>query len=72
MLTSITNGEAYRLKVIINTATKKFDVYVNGELRGSQWNYRYAGLTKVDRVGFSIGGNASSMSVDDAKVSYIP
>ncbi|NQX60818.1 polysaccharide lyase 8 family protein [Paenibacillus qinlingensis] len=70
--TSITNGEPYRLKVIINTSTKKFDVYVNGELQGSQWNYRYSGLTKVDRFSTSIGGNASSMSVDDAMVSYIP
>lgn len=70
--TSTKNGEPYHLKVIINTATKKFDVYVNGELRGSQWNYRYTGLTKVDRLGSAIGGNASSMSVDDAKVSYNP
>ncbi|NOU65483.1 hypothetical protein GC096_15720 [Paenibacillus sp. LMG 31461] len=70
--TSTTNGEPYHLKVIINTATKKFDVYVNGELRGSQWSYRYAGVTKVDKLGSSIGGNASSMSVDDAKVSYNP
>jgi hypothetical protein len=72
VLTSIENGVPYRLKVVINTSTKKFDVYVNGELRGSQWSYRYAGLTKVDKLGASIGGNASSMSVDDVKVSYIP
>ncbi|MDD9269598.1 hypothetical protein ACFPES_21315 [Paenibacillus sp. GCM10023248] len=72
VLTSITNGEPYRLKVVIDTAMKKFDVYVNGELRGSQWNYRYSGLTKVDKLSTSIGGNASSMSVDDAKVSYNP
>lgn len=72
LLTSIENGVPYRLKVIINTTTKKFDVYVNGDLRGSQWNYRYSGLTKVDKLSTSIGGNASSMSVDDAKVSYNP
>ncbi|MDR6550461.1 polysaccharide lyase 8 family protein [Paenibacillus qinlingensis] len=70
--TSTANGEPYHLKVIINTATKKFDVYVNGELRGSQWSYRYAGVTKVDKFVSSIGGNVSTMSVDDAKVSYIP
>ncbi|MDR6550462.1 polysaccharide lyase family 8 super-sandwich domain-containing protein [Paenibacillus qinlingensis] len=72
ILTSTTNGESYRLKVIINTATKKFDVYVNGVLLGLQWNYRYSGLTKVDRLGSSIGGNASSMSVGNVQVSYIP
>lgn len=72
VLTSITNGVPYRLKVVINTATKKFDVYVNGELKASQWNYRYSGVTKVDKVSSSIGGNASSMHVDDVKVSYTP
>ncbi|OAS19163.1 polysaccharide lyase 8 family protein [Paenibacillus oryzisoli] len=72
VLTSIENGEPYQLKVIINTATKKFDVYVNGVLRGSQWDYRYSGLTKVDKLSSSIGGNASSMSIDDVKVSYNP
>ncbi|MDF2922346.1 MAG: hypothetical protein K0R57_1260 [Paenibacillaceae bacterium] len=72
LLTSTINGEPYRLKVIIDTATKKFDVYINGELRGSQWNYRYSDVTKADKLVSSIGGNASSMSLDDVKVSYNP
>ncbi|WP_127585455.1 polysaccharide lyase family 8 super-sandwich domain-containing protein [Paenibacillus koleovorans] len=72
LVTSTTNGVPYHLKVVMNTATQKFDVYVNGELRGSQWSYRYSGLTKVDKLSSSIAGNASSSSVDDVKVSYIP
>ncbi|MGG1554444.1 polysaccharide lyase 8 family protein [Paenibacillus ferrarius] len=72
LLASTVNGEPYRLKIVINTSTQKFDVYINGELRGSQWNYRYSGLTKVDKIISSIAGNASSMSIDDVKVSYKP
>lgn len=72
LLTSITSGVPYRLKVVLNTSSKKFDVYVNGELLASQWSYRYMGLTKVDKFITSISGNASSMSMDDVRVAYNP
>lgn len=73
ILPSITARTPYRLKAVINTATRKFDVYVNDELRASQWSYRYSGVTKVDKFGVSNSGNLnSSMSFDDVKISYLP
>lgn len=73
ILTSITPGVPYRLKAVINTFTKKFDIYVNDVLRASQWSYRYSGLTKLDKFLVANSGNLnSSMSFDDAKVSYLP
>lgn len=70
ILTSTTNGTPYRLKAVINTATQKFDVYVNDELRASQWSYRYSGVSRLDKFSTSIAGNASSMSMDDVKIAY--
>ncbi|RAU93301.1 polysaccharide lyase family 8 super-sandwich domain-containing protein [Paenibacillus sp. YN15] len=73
ILASITSGTPYRLKAVINTSTKKFDVYVNDELLGSQWSYRYSGITKLDKFYVSNSGNAnSSMSFDDVRISYMP
>ncbi len=70
ILTSAPNGVPYQLKVIVNTSTRKFDVYVNGQLLGSQWNYRYSGVGTVDKFSSSIGGNASTTTMDDVRVSY--
>lgn len=71
LLTSIDSGVPYRIKAVINTATQKFDVYVNGQLRASQWSYRYSGLTKIDKFSVSNAQNLnSSMSFDDVKISY--
>lgn len=72
VMTGITNGQPYRLKVVINTSTKKYDVYVNDALLATNWDYRYAGANTLDKFSASIAGNASSMSVDDVKVSYKP
>jgi len=72
ILTSVSNGVPYHLKTVIHTATKKFDVYVNGVLRGSQWNYRDSAANTLDLLVTGIAGNASSMSIDDARISYLP
>ncbi|WP_168121178.1 polysaccharide lyase 8 family protein [Paenibacillus sp. HB172176] len=72
ILTSATNGTPYHLKAVINTATKKFDVYVDGTLRASQWDYRDSGASDLDLFVTGIAGNASSMSIDDVSITYLP
>lgn len=59
--------------MVINTATRKFDVYIDDQLLGSQWSYRYSAVKTLDEFLVSNSGNVnSSMSFDDVKVSYIP
>lgn len=73
IMPTITNGVPYRLKAVINTQTKKFDVYVNDELRGSQWSYRYTGIGKLDKFWVSQDQSLNrSMSFDDVRISYMP
>jgi fibronectin type 3 domain-containing protein len=70
IVASAPNGSAYRLKVVADTAARKFDIYVDDELKASGWSYRYSGVGTIDKFSSSIGGNVSSMTLDNVRVSY--
>jgi hyaluronate lyase len=70
IMASAPAGALYRLKVVVNSTTRRYDVYVNNELKASGWNYRYNGIGTIDKFSSSIGGNASSMTLDNVRISY--
>ncbi|MGG1514591.1 polysaccharide lyase family 8 super-sandwich domain-containing protein [Paenibacillus oryzisoli] len=65
-------NRAYRLKAVINTITKKFDMYVDDQLLGSNWSFRESPVNNLDTVIFALAGTASAMTLDDIKISYVP
>ncbi|MDR6553088.1 polysaccharide lyase family 8 super-sandwich domain-containing protein [Paenibacillus qinlingensis] len=64
-------NRAYRLKAVINTVTKKFDMYVDDQLLGSNWSYRESPVNNLDTVIFGLAGTTSAMTLDDIKISYV-
>ncbi|OAS15067.1 polysaccharide lyase family 8 super-sandwich domain-containing protein [Paenibacillus oryzisoli] len=65
-------SKSYKLKAVVNMATKKFDMYVDDQLVGNQWSFRESPVNKLDTVIFALGGTASSMKLDQVKISYVP
>ncbi|WP_173112324.1 polysaccharide lyase family 8 super-sandwich domain-containing protein [Paenibacillus qinlingensis] len=65
-------NKSYKLKAIVNMATKKFDMYVDDQLVGNQWSFRESPVNKIDTVIFALGGTASSMKLDQVKISFVP
>ncbi|RTE05458.1 glycosyl hydrolase [Paenibacillus whitsoniae] len=46
----ITTAKWYDIKVVMNTTTKKFDLYVNGVKKANQFNFKNAAATDVARL----------------------
>ncbi|WP_407869033.1 polysaccharide lyase family 8 super-sandwich domain-containing protein [Paenibacillus sp. P36] len=72
LLNPIEFNRTYRLKAVINTVTKKFDMYVDDQLLGSNWSYRESPVNNLDTVMFALAGTTSAMTLDDIKISYVP
>jgi hypothetical protein len=63
-------GSWYDLKLVLNPATDKFDLYINGVRRLNQGNFR-AAATNISKVRFGIGsGHAGSFYFDNVQVYY--
>ncbi|KRE64798.1 polysaccharide lyase family 8 super-sandwich domain-containing protein [Paenibacillus sp. Soil750] len=65
-------SKSYKLKAVVNVATKKFDMYVDDQLVGNQWNFRESPVNNLNTIIFALGGTASSMKLDQVKISYVP
>jgi fibronectin type 3 domain-containing protein len=65
-------SKSYKLKAVINMATKKFDMYVDDQLVGNQWSFRESPVNTINNITFGLGGTASSMKLDQIKISYVP
>jgi fibronectin type 3 domain-containing protein len=65
-------NKPYRLKAVINTSTKKFDMYVDDELIGEQWSYREGAAENLDKLVVASSGANSLMKLDQVSVAYIP
>ncbi len=63
----ITYGTAYKIKIVLNTDTDKYDLYVDDVLKASQWSFRTA-VTSVSKVRFSIGNVTGSFNFDNVGV----
>lgn len=57
----ITNGNWYDIKVIMNTATKKFDLYVNGAKKASQLSFKNTAASDVSRLKVGVAGDTTGI-----------
>ncbi|MFC3800273.1 glycosyl hydrolase [Cohnella sp. GCM10012308] len=55
----IANGAWYNLKVIMNTATKKFDLYVNGVKVANQFNFKNPAAADVSKLKVGVAADAT-------------
>jgi len=55
---AITAGTWYTIKVVLNTDTDKFDVYVDGTLRSSQFSF-YNAVSQISKVQYREGVGTS-------------
>ncbi len=62
----------YRLKAVINTVTKTFDMYVDDQLAGPGWSYRESPVNNLNMIQFALAGTGGAMTLDEIKVSYVP
>ncbi|OXM85400.1 S-layer homology domain-containing protein [Paenibacillus rigui] len=71
-LQSFTAGAWYNIQLVLNTATSKFDVYIDGQLAASQFAFRTA-ASGVTFLRFALGTNQTgTLYVDDLKVAELP
>lgn len=62
----------YHFRVVINTAVKRFDLYVDGELMASNLAYRDTSAGMPASIGFAPGNNNNYLTVNEVKVYYLP
>ncbi|MDF2651742.1 MAG: hypothetical protein K0Q73_7547, partial [Paenibacillus sp.] len=67
-LQSYSAGVWYDIKLVLNTTTDKYDVYINGILKGNQYNFRKA-VSSISKLKYFFGTTATgTMNVDDVRV----
>lgn len=58
---SITNGTWYDIKVILNTDTKKFDLYVNSAKIANQFSFKNAAASDDSRLKVGVAADATGI-----------
>jgi len=74
--TTVLNGtvdvyKPYKLKVVIDTKTKSFDLYVDDEIKAANLKFRDSTADIPASIGFAPGNNNNTLTVADVKVYYI-
>ncbi|CAH1195275.1 hypothetical protein PAECIP111891_00639 [Paenibacillus allorhizoplanae] len=57
----ITSGTWYDIKVIMNTDTKKFDIYVNGAKKANQFSFKNTAASDVSRLKVGVAADATGV-----------
>ncbi|MFD2332886.1 glycosyl hydrolase [Cohnella sp. GCM10020058] len=57
----IANGAWYNLKVVMNTATKKFDIYVNGVKVANQFSFKNPAAADVSKLKVGVAADATGI-----------
>ncbi|MGO4495548.1 glycosyl hydrolase [Paenibacillus sp. 2RAB27] len=68
-LEPMTYGKWYDVKVVMNTATKKYDVYVNGAIKANQFSYKDTTAVDLNKLAFGVAGNdTGTLYVDNVRI----
>ncbi|MFD2332888.1 glycosyl hydrolase [Cohnella sp. GCM10020058] len=68
-LQPIAYGKWYDVKAVLNTATKKYDVYVNGVKKGNQLSFRDTAAADLNKLAFGVAaGETGSLYVDNVRI----
>lgn len=59
----------YDVKAVLNTTTKKYDVYVNGVKKGNQLSFRDTGAADLNKLAFGVASNdTGTLYVDNVRI----
>ncbi|MDR6551885.1 glycosyl hydrolase [Paenibacillus qinlingensis] len=68
-LEPITNGKWYDVKVVLNTTTKKYDVYVGGAKKANQFSFKDTTAVDVNKLAFGVAGSETGiLYVDNVRI----
>ncbi|NOU91649.1 hypothetical protein GC093_00145 [Paenibacillus sp. LMG 31456] len=72
-LQTFTAGTWYQIHIVLDTASRKYDVYVDGKLVGAQFSFRSETTSPLTYIRFAIGSNqVGTVSFDDLRVTEVP
>ncbi|WP_173114118.1 hypothetical protein [Paenibacillus qinlingensis] len=68
-LEPITTGKWYDVKVVLNTTTKKYDVYVGGAKKANQFSFKDTTAVDVNKLAFGVAGNDTGiLYIDNVRI----